>query len=81
MADLLNDVVANLPGKPKRTWEAAIPPELMAELVEIREQFWSGTLPGNPTRTGLSKAVARSLASRGIQCHSVTVSRWLESGR
>lgn len=70
-------VVENLPVRDRKTWESSLPADVLAELQEIRDDFRSGRMVG-VTKTGLGKAIAASLAERGISCHSLTVSRWLE---
>lgn len=82
MGDTLRSVVLqNLPSRSGTTWESAVPPELLSELIAIRQDFHAGKLVdpiGKPvTRSGLAKAIAVSLANLGHKFHPVTVSRWL----
>ena len=77
MPDFANDVIANLPRRQRRDFASILPPDLLAELEVIRADFRAGRVVA--TKTGLGKAVAISLAARGIECHPLTVVRWLDA--
>jgi hypothetical protein len=73
---LLEDVLTNLPRRTRQSFSDVLPPEILAELVEIRSEFRAGRI--SATKTGLAKAIAKTLADRGISAHSSTVTRWLD---
>ena len=77
MPDFAHDVLANLPRRQRRDFASTLPPDLLAELEVIRADFRAGRLVA--TKTGLGKAIAISLAGRGIEYHPITVSRWLDA--
>lgn len=74
---LLDDVLANLPQRTRTSFADVLPPEILAELEEIRSEFRAGRITA--TKTGLGKAIAKSLATRGINAHQTTVTRWLDA--
>ena len=73
---LLDDVLANLPQRTRTSFADVLPPEILAELEEIRSEFRAGRIAA--TKTGLGKAISKSLATRGINAHQGTVTRWLD---
>ena len=73
---LLDDVLANLPQRTRTSFADVLPPEILAELEEIRSEFRAGRITA--TKTGLGKAISKSLATRGINAHQGTVTRWLD---
>ena len=74
----LRDLIkANLPRRTPQTFTSSIPADVLAELQEIRDDFRAGRMPG-VTKPGLGKAIATTLADRGIVRHCMTVTRWLE---
>lgn len=74
---LADDVLANLPRRSRRDFASGIPSDVLSELEQIRTDFLAGKLAA--TKTGLGKAISRTLAARGIDYHPVTVSRWLDA--
>ena len=74
---LLDDVLANLPQRTRTSFADVLPPEILAELEEIRSEFRAGRI--SATKTGLGKAISKSLATRGINAHQGTVTRWLDA--
>lgn len=74
---LLAEVIANIPQRTRRTWADTLPPDVLAEVEEIRAEFRAGRIAA--TKTGLGKAIAVTLAARGIECHPLTVVRWLDA--
>ena len=74
---LLDDVLANLPQRTRTSFADVLPPEILAELEEIRSEFSAGRITA--TKTGLGKAISKSLATRGINAHQGTVTRWLDA--
>ena len=73
---LLDDVLANLPQRTRQSFADVLPPEILKELEEIRSEFRAGRITA--TKTGLGKAISKSLATRGINAHQGTVTRWLD---
>ena len=73
---LLDDVLTNLPRRTRQSFADVLPPEILAELEEIRSEFRAGRITA--TKTGLGKAISKSLATRGINAHQGTVTRWLD---
>lgn len=73
---LLEDVLTNLPRRTRQSFADVLPPEILKELEEIRSEFRAGRI--SATKTGLAKAIAKTLADRGINAHSSTVTRWLD---
>ena len=73
---LLEDVLTNLPRRTRQSFADVLPPEILAELEEIHSEFRAGRITA--TKTGLGKAISKSLASRGINAHQGTVTRWLD---
>ena len=73
---LLDDVLTNLPRRTRQSFADVLPPEILAELEEIRSEFRAGRI--SATKTGLGKAISKSLATRGINAHQGTVTRWLD---
>lgn len=74
---LLDDVLANLPQRTRQSFADVLPPEILKELEEIRSEFRAGRITA--TKTGLGKAISKSLATRGINAHQGTVTRWLDA--
>lgn len=74
---LLDDVLANLPQRTRTSFADVLPPEILAELEEIRSEFRAGRITA--TKTGLGKAISKSLATRGINAHQGTVTRWIDA--
>lgn len=74
---LLEEVRANLPARVRRTWITSLPDDLRVELEAIRSDWQAGRL-GDVTKSGLGKAIAVTLAGRGVPCHQLTVTRWLD---
>jgi hypothetical protein len=74
---LLDDVLKNLPRQSRQSFADVLPPDLLAEVEEIRSEFRAGRI--HATKTGLGKALSATLAARGINAHPVTVSRWLDA--
>lgn len=75
---LRDEITAALPSRARRKWEEDLDAAVLAELEEIRHDWRSGRLGAGVTRSGLSKAVAKTLVSRGITATAQTVARWLE---
>lgn len=73
---LLDEVLANLPQRTRQSFADVLPPEILKELEEIRSEFRAGRITA--TKTGLGKAISKSLATRGINAHQGTVTRWLD---
>jgi hypothetical protein len=73
---LLDEVLANLPRRTRQSFADVLPPEILAELDEIRSEFRAGRITAS--KTGLAKAIAKTLSDRGISAHSSTVTRWLD---
>jgi|GEM_PF-3893797 len=73
---LLDDVLKNLPRRTRQSFADVLPPEILKELEEIRSEFHAGRI--SATKTGLAKAIAKTLSDRGISAHSSTVTRWLD---
>jgi hypothetical protein len=74
---LLDEVLANLPRRTRQSFADVLPPDILAEVEEIRSEFRAGRI--NCSKTGLGKAISKSLASRGINAHQGTVTRWLDA--
>jgi hypothetical protein len=75
---LRDEVASSIPSRARRKWEDDLDPAVVAELEEIRADWIAGRLGPGVTRTGLSKAIAKTLQGRGIQASANTVVRWLD---
>lgn len=75
---LRDEVASAIPTRARRKWEDDLDPAVVAELEEIRADWASGKLGAGVTRTGISKAIARTLNGRGIPVSANTVFRWLD---
>jgi len=78
-AALLDDIMANIPRKGTVPWFEAIDNDLRIELDAIRTNFHAGRMGPGVTKTGLARAISKSLESRGVQIGHAGVMRWLES--
>ena len=76
---LLDDVLAHIPRKGLVPWFETIEPALAEELTEIRANFLAGRLGPGVTKTGLARAISKSLEGRGVAIGHAGVTRWLES--
>ena len=74
---LLDEVLANLPRRTRTSFAGTLPADILAEVEEIRSEFLAGRIKA--TKTGLGRAIAKSLAGRGINAHQSTVTRWLDA--
>lgn len=74
---LLEEIRANIPSRVRRTWASSLPEDLRSELEAIRSDWQAGSM-GDVTKTSLGKAIATTLANRGVVAHHLTVCRWLE---
>jgi hypothetical protein len=77
-APLMDDVLANLPKKGTTPWHLKLPPDLMAELQQVKAAFEAGAMP-KATRTGLAFALSKSLKARGIDIGHRGVEAWLQT--
>lgn len=77
-ASLRDEITAALPSRARRKWEEDLDHKLLEELTAIRDDWMAGRLGAGVTRTGLSKAIARTLSGRGIPTSAQTVARWLD---
>jgi hypothetical protein len=75
---LIDDVLANLPKKGTVPWHGKLPPDLMAELQQVKAAFDAGTM-GKATKTGLAFAISKSLKARGIDIGHRGVEAWLQT--
>ena len=78
-AALLDDIMANIPRKGTVPWFEAIDNDLRIELDAIRTNYHAGRMGPGVTKTGLARAISKSLESRGVQIGHAGVMRWLES--
>ena len=77
---LLDDVLANLPKKGQKPWHETLPPEVLAEIEQLRSKFLAGEIPA-ATKTGFANALAKSLTARGIVIGHRGVEAWLTAKR
>jgi hypothetical protein len=75
---LREEVTAALPSRARRKWEDDLDPAVLAELEELRSDWAAGRLGVGVTRSGLAKAIVKTLANRGTPSSAITVSRWLD---
>jgi hypothetical protein len=78
-AALLDDIMANIPRKGTVPWFEAIDNDIRIELDTIRTNFHAGRMGPGVTKTGLARAISKSLEPRGVQIGHAGVMRWLES--
>ena len=75
---LMDDVLAHLPKKGTAPWYSKLPPDLLAELQQVKAAFEAGTI-GKATKTGLAFAISKSLKARGIDIGHRGVEQWLQT--
>lgn len=75
---LRDEITAALPSRARRKWEEDLAPDVRAELEELRADWAGGRLGNGVTKSGLARAIAKTLAGRGISASVHTVIRWLE---
>jgi hypothetical protein len=75
---LREEIKAALPSRSRRKWEDDIDPSVLAELEELRSDWAAGKLGVGVTKSGLAKAIVKTLANRGTPASAITVSRWLD---
>ena len=77
---LIDEIVALVPPQQGREkpWQDKVPPEVRAELEELKAKFRSGEIKG--TKTGMAKAISETLARRNIYTIGTQgVVKWLAS--
>lgn len=77
---LLDEIMSHVPRKGTVPWHETLPADLLEELVAIRSSFLAGRMGANVTKTGLARAISKSLESRGVSIGPAGVQRWLEAG-
>jgi hypothetical protein len=74
-----DQIITHLPSGARPHWEASLPADVLQGLEEVRADFKAGRLGPRVTKTGLSRAIAKTLADRGIGGSQTTVARWLDT--
>ena len=74
---MLDDVTAGLRDRRgPQTWVDTLPPDIAAEVRDIKAKWQSGKLA--TTKTALSHSLAKVLTARGVNIGHSGVLRWLE---
>ena len=75
----IRDQVRSLiPSRVRLQWETHLPDDVRKELEELRADFLSGKLGPGVTKTGLARAIARTMEARSLPGSLHTVARWLD---
>lgn len=74
-----DQIINHLPSRARPHWETSLPADVLQDLEEVRADFKAGRLGPRVTKTGLSRAIAKTLADRGIGGSQTTVARWLDT--
>lgn len=76
---LRDQIASHLPSRVHLHWEQRLPADVREELEEIKADYQAGRLGPSVTKTGLAKAISKTLADRGIGGSQTTVARWLDT--
>ncbi len=75
---IAEQLLAHLPTSRRPHWEDSLPADVLQDLEAIKADWIAGRYAGIASRTGLSQAIAQTLAERGLTGCPHTVARWLE---
>jgi len=67
-----------IPSRVHLRWESHLPADVRTELDELRRDFLAGKLGPGVSKTGLAKAIYKTMQARGLPGSMHTVARWLD---